>query len=102
MKTAINGARKRSGIRDIAPYTGRRTVSIQLVINGIHQFYIRRAGRYTIDHADLPITVSQVAAEIGVSLRSLQADFRRWRSTLHNLFLRQTRLQLARRMAKRT
>jgi integrase/recombinase XerD len=38
MKTAINGARKRSGIKDIAPYTGRHSVSTQLVINGVHQF----------------------------------------------------------------
>ncbi len=38
MKTAINGARRRSGITDIAPYTGRHTVSTQLVINGVHQF----------------------------------------------------------------
>jgi integrase/recombinase XerD len=36
MKTAINGARRRSGIRDIAPYTGRHTVSTQLVVNGVH------------------------------------------------------------------
>jgi len=36
MKTAINGARKRSGIKDIAPYTGRHTVSTQLVINNVH------------------------------------------------------------------
>lgn len=38
MKTAINGARRRSGIKDIAPYTGRHSVSTQLVINGVHQF----------------------------------------------------------------
>jgi integrase/recombinase XerD len=38
MKTAISGARKRSGINDIAPYTGRHSVSTQLVINGVHQF----------------------------------------------------------------
>ena len=38
MKTAIIGARERSGIRDIAPYTGRHSVSTQLVVNGIHQF----------------------------------------------------------------
>lgn len=37
MKAAINGARRRSGIRDIAPYTGRHTVSTQLVVNGVHQ-----------------------------------------------------------------
>lgn len=38
MKTAINGARTRSGIKDIAPYTGRHSVSTQLVMNGVHQF----------------------------------------------------------------
>ncbi|CAM5389733.1 Tyrosine recombinase XerC [Aquamicrobium terrae] len=36
LKTAINGARKRSSIKDVSPYTGRHTVSTQLVINGIH------------------------------------------------------------------
>ena len=38
IKTAVNGARKRSGIRDIAPYTGRHSVSTQLVINGVHPY----------------------------------------------------------------
>jgi integrase/recombinase XerD len=36
MKTAINGARRRSGIRNISPYTGRHSCSTQLVVNGIH------------------------------------------------------------------
>jgi len=36
LKTAINGARRRSDIRDIAPYSGRHSVSTQLVINGVH------------------------------------------------------------------
>ena len=36
MKTAIIGARKRSKITDIAPYTGRHTVSTQLVVEGVH------------------------------------------------------------------
>lgn len=36
MKTAINGARRRSGVLDVAPYTGRHTVSTQLVMNGVH------------------------------------------------------------------
>jgi integrase/recombinase XerD len=38
MKTAILGARKRSGIKDIAPYTARHTVSTQLVLNGVHPY----------------------------------------------------------------
>lgn len=36
LKTAIYGARKRSGIADISPYTARHTVSTQLVVNGVH------------------------------------------------------------------
>lgn len=37
LKTAIIGARKRSGINDVSPYTARHTVSTQLVVNGVHQ-----------------------------------------------------------------
>lgn len=36
MKSAVLGATKRSGIRDVSPYTARHTVSTQLVINGVH------------------------------------------------------------------
>jgi integrase/recombinase XerD len=36
LKTAINGARRRSGVTDVSPYTARHTVSTQLVINGVH------------------------------------------------------------------
>lgn len=36
LKTAINGARKRSGILDVSPCTARHTVSTQLVIEGVH------------------------------------------------------------------
>ena len=38
MKTAINSARRRSSIKDIAPYIGRHTVSGQLVMNGVHAY----------------------------------------------------------------
>jgi AraC-like DNA-binding protein len=57
---------------------------------------IRRAERFMMDHAEAAITVSQVAAHLGVSLRSLQAGFRQWRATTPNLALRQIRLQLVR------
>jgi transcriptional regulator GlxA family with amidase domain len=57
---------------------------------------IRRAERYILENAGAPIAVSDVAAELGVSLRSLQAGFRQWRSSTPNLFLRRVRLQLAR------
>jgi len=36
MKTAIAGARARSGITNVSPYTARHTVSTQLVMNGVH------------------------------------------------------------------
>lgn len=36
LKTAIAGARKRSGLAGISPYTARHTVSTQLVVNGVH------------------------------------------------------------------
>ncbi|WP_312857941.1 tyrosine-type recombinase/integrase [Mesorhizobium zhangyense] len=36
LKSAINGARRRSGILDISPYTARHTVSTGLVIAGVH------------------------------------------------------------------
>lgn len=57
---------------------------------------VRRAERFMADNADMPITVSDVAAHLGVSLRSLQAGFRQWRNATPNAYLRQIRLQLVR------
>lgn len=34
----VNSARSLTGIRDIAPYTGRHSTSTQLVLNGIHPY----------------------------------------------------------------
>lgn len=36
LKSAIAGARRRTGIMDVSPYTGRHTVSTGLVIAGVH------------------------------------------------------------------
>lgn len=36
LKTAVAGAARRSGIKGISPYTGRHSVSTQLVVNGVH------------------------------------------------------------------
>ncbi len=57
---------------------------------------VRRAERFMVDNADAPITVSDVAAHLGVSLRSLQAGFRQWRDTTPSAHLRRIRLQLVR------
>jgi AraC-like DNA-binding protein len=57
---------------------------------------VRRAERFMADSADTPITVSDVAAHLGVSLRSLQAGFRQWRNATPNAYLRRMRLRLVR------
>jgi integrase len=36
LKSAINGARRRTGIRDVSPYTGRHSCSTGLVVAGVH------------------------------------------------------------------
>lgn len=38
LSSAIRGARKRSLIKDVSPYTARHTVSTQLIINGVHEY----------------------------------------------------------------
>jgi transcriptional regulator GlxA family with amidase domain len=57
---------------------------------------VRRAERFMMDNAETPITVSDVAAELGISVRSLQAGFHQWRSMTPMAFLRSVRLQRAR------
>ena len=57
---------------------------------------VRRAERFMVENADAPITVSDVADHLGVSLRSLQAGFRRWREATPTAFLRRARLRLVR------
>lgn len=54
-----------------------------------------RAERFMVDHAAVPIMVADVAAEAGVSVRSLQAGFHQWRATTPMAFLRDVRLQSA-------
>jgi AraC-like DNA-binding protein len=57
---------------------------------------VRRAERFMVDNLDAPVTVSDVADHLGVSLRSLQAGFRKWRETTPTAYLRRARLQLVR------
>jgi hypothetical protein len=53
MKTAINGARKRSGITDIAPYTGRHTVSSYLIMNGTAEAFVDDVLGHARDDSDM-------------------------------------------------
>lgn len=57
---------------------------------------VRKAERFMADHAEAPITVSDVAEHLGVGLRTLQAGFRNWRNTTPTAVLRQLRLQRVR------
>lgn len=55
--------------------------------------YVRRAEDYMQAHAaELP-TITEVAAAVGVSVRTLSAGFRRFRDTSPSDFLRERRLQ---------
>ncbi len=57
---------------------------------------VRKAERFMVDNAENPITVSDVASYLGVSMRSLQTGFRKWRNATPSGFLRQVRLQRVR------
>jgi len=58
---------------------------------------VRKAAEYLEAHAEQPITVADVARAVGVSVRTLQASFRKHRGTSPMTFLRDRRLDLARR-----
>ena len=57
---------------------------------------VRRAIQYAEGHSASELTPSNVAAAIGVSIRVLQAGFRRWRDVTPTEYLRDIRLQRVR------
>lgn len=57
---------------------------------------VRRAERFMADNAAAEITVSDVAAHLDISLRTLQSGFRQWRGMTPSAVLRQIRLQIVR------
>lgn len=62
---------------------------------------VHRAERLMAENAAAPLTVSGIAAELGVSVRALQAAFRQWRATTPSAFLRGVRLERVRRELER-
>jgi transcriptional regulator GlxA family with amidase domain len=56
---------------------------------------VRRAVDFIEAHADQPITLSQIAAEAGVTGRALQYAFQRYHGTTPTGYLRQVRLERA-------
>lgn len=57
---------------------------------------LRKAEEFVIGHLDKPITLTSIAEELGVSVRSLQTAFRAHRGQSPMQFLREQRLELAR------
>lgn len=58
--------------------------------------YIRRAEAYIDAHAGGSLTIPDVAAAVGVSVRALQAGFRQYRDSSPKEFLKSRRLERAR------
>lgn len=58
--------------------------------------YVRRAMEYIEAHAAEPLTLADIAAVAGVSVRSLQAAFKTYRGTTPMQCLRDRRVELAR------
>ncbi|MQW85503.1 helix-turn-helix transcriptional regulator [Sinorhizobium saheli] len=54
---------------------------------------VRRALEFARAHAAMPITISDMAAAAGVSVRALQANFRRFLNATPMAYLRQLRLE---------
>jgi AraC-like DNA-binding protein len=57
---------------------------------------VRRAERLIREKSEAPLTVVELAADLGVGVRTLQAAFKTWRSTTPTAFLRQIRLDRVR------
>jgi AraC-like DNA-binding protein len=60
-------------------------------------FYVKRAEAYIEAHFAAPLSLADIAAQAGVSARSLQNGFQNFRNTTPMAFLRSVRLQRAHR-----
>lgn len=61
----------------------------------IAPYYVKRVEEYIAANADQPLTIVELAAYAGVSIRSLFAGFRNFRGTSPIAYLRSVRLQRA-------
>lgn len=59
--------------------------------------YLRRAEVFLDANADRPVSSAELADQVGVSVRALQLAFRRYRKSSPQRFVRDRRLELARR-----
>ncbi|CAM3786984.1 AraC family transcriptional regulator [Polaromonas hydrogenivorans] len=59
----------------------------------IAPYYVKRCEDYIFAHANEPITIEDLARHTGMSVRSLQTGFQRYRNTRPMVFLKDVRLQ---------
>lgn len=62
----------------------------------IAPYYVKRCEEYIFAHVDEPVSVGDLASYAGVSVRSLQIGFQRYRGMSPMLFLKDLRLQRVR------
>jgi AraC-like DNA-binding protein len=70
-------------------------------ITGIAPYYVKRAEEYIRVHACNDLTIDDIAAAARVSARTLFYGFKRWRGKSPMAYVRDTRLDLARRELER-
>jgi AraC-like DNA-binding protein len=69
---------------------------LQRQMNGASPYYIRRAENYIRNNLLEELTIDDIAAAAGVSTRSLFYGFKRWRGETPMSYIRDARLDLAR------
>lgn len=65
-------------------------------------YCIKAATQYMQDNTDPHLTVGEVAIHAGISVRSLQSGFKRYKNTTPIAFLREIRLEKARELLKKS
>ncbi|OLU18415.1 AraC family transcriptional regulator [Pseudomonas sp. PA1(2017)] len=75
------------------PNTMQRMVDALSNERQVSPYFVKRSEEYILDHAHEPLTVEQLAAHVGVSVRTLFSGFREFRGTSPMTFLREVRMQ---------
>ena len=83
-----------TGLLTTQPHSATSLLEKPIPNSGPH--YVRQAEEYIHEHCGEPITVTYLARYVGVSLRSLQVGFQKYRGYTIQEFIKDERLRLAR------